>query len=163
MGTANFSGDFKRYAVAQITERGYAVAEGSRRLGVRQHSLYTWRKKFSQPSGGDVKDAEIKRLKGELVRVTKERDILKKLPRISPRMQSEIRVHCRASPGVLGACDVSLPRHPSDFYAWHRNPLSERAREDARQTELIRKAWKDSGKVYGYRKLHDDLLNQGET
>jgi putative transposase len=53
--------------------------------------------------------------------------------------------------------------HPSGFYAWLKDPLSERDREDARQTELIRKAWKDSGKVYGYRKLHDDLLDQGET
>ena len=53
--------------------------------------------------------------------------------------------------------------HPSGFYAWLKDPLSGRAREDARQTELIRKAWKDSGKVYGYRKLHDDLLDQGET
>ena len=52
---------------------------------------------------------------------------------------------------------------PSGFYAWLKNPLSKRAREDARQTELIREAWKDSGKVYGYRKLHDDLLDQGEA
>ncbi len=56
-----------------------------------------------------------------------------------------------------------LSIHPSGFYAWRRNPLSKRAREDARQTELIRKAWEDSGKVYGYRKLHDDLLDRGET
>lgn len=28
---------------------------------------------------------------------------------------------------------------------------------------MIRQAWNDSGKVYGYRKLHDDLLDQGET
>jgi putative transposase len=53
--------------------------------------------------------------------------------------------------------------HPSGFYAWLKSPLSKRAREDARQTELIRKAWEDSGKVYGCRKLHDDLLDQGET
>ena len=53
--------------------------------------------------------------------------------------------------------------HPSGFYAWLRNPLSKRATEDTRQTVLIRKAWKDSGRVYGYRKLHDDLLDQGET
>ncbi|CAH1387561.1 transposase [Candidatus Nitrotoga sp. M5] len=53
--------------------------------------------------------------------------------------------------------------HPSGFYAWLRKPLSRRAREDARQTELIRDAWQASGKVYGYRKLHDDLLDQGET
>ena len=63
---------------------------------------------------------------------------------------------------VHGMCRC-LGIHPSGFYAWRRHPLSKRAREDARQTELIRKAWKDSGKVYGYRKLHDDLLNQGET
>jgi len=78
MGTDRFSDDFKRDAVAQITERGYPVAEVSRRLGVSQHSFYTWRKKFSGPSDGDDKDAEIRRLKSELVRVTEERDILKK-------------------------------------------------------------------------------------
>jgi len=49
--------------------------------------------------------------------------------------------------------------HPSGFYAWLKNPLSRRAREDIRQTELVRAAWKESGKVYGYRKLHDDLLD----
>ena len=57
----------------------------------------------------------------------------------------------------------SLRIQPSGFYAWLKNPLSNREREDARQTELLRKAWKDSGKVYGYRKFHDDLLDQGET
>lgn len=31
-----------------------------------------------------------------------------------------------------------------------------------RQTELIRQAWTDSGKIYGYRKLTDDLRDQGE-
>ena len=68
------------------------------------------------------------------------------------RAMFPVRVMCRC-----------LRIHPSGFYAWLRNPLSKRAREDARQTELIRQAWKDSGKVYGYRKLHDDLLDQGET
>lgn len=41
--------------------------------------------------------------------------------------------------------------------------MSRRAREDTRQTDLIRKAWKESGRVYDYRKLHDDLLDQGGT
>ena len=52
--------------------------------------------------------------------------------------------------------------HVSGFYAWLKGPLSQRAQEDLRQTELIRHAWADSGKVYGYRKLHDDLRDQGE-
>ena len=53
--------------------------------------------------------------------------------------------------------------HPSGFYAWMKQPLSHRANEDIRQTILIKDAWYDSGKVYGYRKLHDDLRDHGET
>lgn len=81
MGNARFTDDFKRDAVRQITERGYPVAEVSQRLGVSQHSLYEWRKKFSKSaasSGEDGQSVEIRRLKRELTRVTEERDILKK-------------------------------------------------------------------------------------
>jgi len=53
--------------------------------------------------------------------------------------------------------------HPSGFYAWLKRPFSKRAVEDKRQTDLLKDAWEDSGKVYGYRKLHDDLCDQGET
>ena len=56
-----------------------------------------------------------------------------------------------------------LTVHPSGFYAWLKRPFSKRALEDERQTELLKAAWKDSGKVYGYRKLHDDLQDQGEA
>ena len=52
--------------------------------------------------------------------------------------------------------------HVSGFYAWLKNPQSQRTQDDVRQTELIRQAWTDSGKVYGYRKLTDDLRDQGE-
>jgi transposase-like protein len=98
MGKPNFSDEFKRDAVAQITERGYRVAEVSERLGVSQHSLYAWKRQLAKVVSGDAsKDAEIRQLKRELARVTEERDILKKPPRISPGMQSEIRVRCRAS------------------------------------------------------------------
>jgi transposase len=79
MGKANFSDDFKRDAVRQITERGHPVAEVSKRLGVSQHSLYAWKRKFSKAGlDDDGKDAEIRQLKRELARVTEERDILKK-------------------------------------------------------------------------------------
>jgi len=77
MSNPNFTDDFKRDAVRQITERGYPVSEVSRRLGVSTHSLYAWKKKFSEPEATD-KAAEIRHLKKELARVTEERDILKK-------------------------------------------------------------------------------------
>ena len=67
------------------------------------------------------------------------------------RQQFSVRAMCRC-----------LRIRPSGFYAWLKNPLSRRANEAKRQTELLLKAWEESGKVYGYRKLHDDLLDQGE-
>jgi len=79
MSSTKFSDDFKKDAVAQITERGYPVREVAERLGVSQYSLYSWKKKFAKASSGDAeKEAEIRRLKRELLRVTEERDILKK-------------------------------------------------------------------------------------
>ena len=56
-----------------------------------------------------------------------------------------------------------LSVHPSGFYVWVKEPLSLRAREDRRQIKLLKKAWKDSGKVYGYRKIYDDLIDMGEV
>jgi putative transposase len=52
--------------------------------------------------------------------------------------------------------------HFSGFYAWLKEPLSCHAHDDARQTELIRRAWSESGKVNSYRKLADDKRDQGE-
>ena len=55
-----------------------------------------------------------------------------------------------------------LAVHPSGFYAWLREPFCQRALEDQRQTKLMEQAWDDSVKVYGYRKLHDDLCDLDE-
>jgi len=68
------------------------------------------------------------------------------------REQFRVRAMCRV-----------LRVHVSGFYAWLKEPLSHRAQEDVRQTALIRQAWIDSGRIYGYRKLADDLRDLGET
>jgi transposase len=80
MGTGNFTDEFKRDAVQQITVRGYPVQEVSRRLGVSTHSLYKWLRQFGElaPKPGVDHEAENRRLKRELASVTEERDILKK-------------------------------------------------------------------------------------
>lgn len=53
--------------------------------------------------------------------------------------------------------------HHSGFYACLKAPLSKRAKDDGRLIELIKQAWQESGCVYGYRKIHDDLRSAGET
>ncbi len=50
MGASNYSDEFKRDAVQQITVRGYPVREVSQRLGVSSHSLYKWMKPFAEPA-----------------------------------------------------------------------------------------------------------------
>jgi transposase len=74
--------EFKIEAVKQVVEYGHSVAGVADRLGTTTHSLYAWIKKYG-PDADDYKalateQAEIKRLKKELKRVTEERDILKK-------------------------------------------------------------------------------------
>ena len=65
------------------------------------------------------------------------------------RLQLPVRTMCRL-----------LRVHPSGFYTWLKNPLSRRANEDKRQTDLLLKAWEESGKVYGYRKLQTTFSNR---
>ena len=67
------------------------------------------------------------------------------------RYQFSVRAMCR----VLGV-------HASGFYAWLKNGLSGQAKRRRRLTGLIKQSWLESGCVYGYRKVHHDLLSLGE-
>ncbi|MFY0679754.1 MAG: IS3 family transposase [Thalassovita sp.] len=160
-----YSDEFKIDAVAQVTERSYSVMEVAERLGVSTKSLYTWMAQFSKPQRQTDQEAEVRRFKKELARVTEERDILGKGHRVL-RQRCKLRyasidAHRQQHP-VRVLCKI-LTVHPSGFYAWVKEPLSQRAMEDQRQTKLLKKAWKDSGKVYGYRKIHHDLIDIGEA
>ncbi len=73
-----YSDEFKIDAVAQVTECGYSVKDVADRLGISTKSLYMWMAKFSKPQRQTDQEAEVRRLKKELARVTEERDILKK-------------------------------------------------------------------------------------
>ena len=53
--------------------------------------------------------------------------------------------------------------HRSGFYAWLKEPLSARAREDKRLLPLIRSSYADSGMVYGSPRIHKDLRELGES
>lgn len=82
MSNQRFPEEFKIEAVRQVTERGLPVADVAARLGMSAHSLYAWIKRYSKPEAQrkqeDDQQAELRRLRAELKRVTEERDILKK-------------------------------------------------------------------------------------
>ena len=84
MTKGRFADEFKEEAVKQVIERGYAVGDVAKRLGVSVQSLYKWTKVYA-PNATDRYEAELKevrrenlKLKAELSRAQEERDILKK-------------------------------------------------------------------------------------
>jgi putative transposase len=56
-----------------------------------------------------------------------------------------------------------LEASTSGYYEWRFRPLSNRAIEDQRLLPLIRASYAASHGVYGYRRVHLDLLELGET
>lgn len=52
--------------------------------------------------------------------------------------------------------------HPSGYYAWQQVPQSERAIEDPRLLSHVKQSWLESGSIYGYRKVWQDLRELGE-
>jgi putative transposase len=52
--------------------------------------------------------------------------------------------------------------HPSGYYVWRTSPTTARQREDVRLLGLIKQFWLESGGVYGYRKVIDDMRDMGE-
>ena len=82
MSGKRYTEEFKIEAVKQVTDRGYSVLYVAERLGVTTKSLYEWIKRYGdnaeQYQAAKQKEDEIRRLKADLMRVTEERDILKK-------------------------------------------------------------------------------------
>ncbi|MDM9324133.1 IS3 family transposase [Enterobacter hormaechei subsp. steigerwaltii] len=171
MGTPRFTPEFKEEAVRQITERGYSVAEVSDRLGVSAHSLYKWLRAIkpdnSEQHARDLLEAksEILKLRAQLKRTEEERDILKKGRAVlckGARLKYRFINEHRTVWGVMTMCRV-LNVARAGFYAWLHNPVSARDKDNQRLLMLIRDSYSLSGGVYGYRRVHGDLNEIGET
>jgi Transposase and inactivated derivatives len=57
----------------------------------------------------------------------------------------------------------TLDVHHSGYYAWLKQPTSKTARKRQQLSGLIKQFWLESGGVYGYRKIHCDLKDIGES
>ncbi|ENU4538163.1 IS3 family transposase [Escherichia coli] len=171
MGTPRFTPEFKEEAVRQITERGYSVAEVSERLGVSAHSLYKWLRAIkpdnSEQHARDLLEAksEILKLRAQLKRTEEERDIPEKGRAVlckGARLKYRFINEHRTVWGVMTMCRV-LNVARAGFYAWLHNPVSARDKDNQRLLTLIRDSYSLSGGVYGYRRVHGDLNEIGET
>lgn len=81
-----FSREFKVEAVRLVRQRGVAVRQAARELDVHENVLRKWVKELNAdpaqafPGQGQMKpeQAELERLKREVIKLRAERDILKK-------------------------------------------------------------------------------------
>jgi len=86
MGRRVFSAEFKHEAVKLVRERGVAVSQAAKDLGLHNNVLRKWVKDAKAngtsafPGRGKQRpdDAEVARLRRELAKAQTERDILKK-------------------------------------------------------------------------------------
>ena len=98
MSGKRYRAEFKIEAVRQATDRGYSVTDVAERLGVTTKSLYEWVRGYGEHAEkfqtAKQQDAEIRKVKVELRRVTEERDIPEKRPRSTlPRSPGKVRVY----------------------------------------------------------------------
>lgn len=77
-----YTEEFKRDAVALVTEQGYTTVEAARSLDINDNLLYKWRKEFEAQSSGNSLNLsereELKRLRKEIIQLKMEKEILKK-------------------------------------------------------------------------------------
>jgi transposase len=78
----NYTEDFKRDAVALVTEQGYKPSEAARSLGIGDGLIRRWKREFEDEASGaglgtDERE-ELKRLRKENRMLRMEKEILKK-------------------------------------------------------------------------------------
>jgi transposase len=77
-----YTEDFKRDAVALVTEQGYKPSEAARSLGIGDNLIRRWKREFEEEAssvqlGADERE-ELKRLRKEVRMLRMEKEILKK-------------------------------------------------------------------------------------
>jgi len=78
----SFTPEFKKDAVALISEQGYSVAKAARAVDVSENNLRRWKKELEQEATGERlyadERAELARLRRENKELRLEKEILKK-------------------------------------------------------------------------------------
>jgi len=103
----SYTDEFRREAVALITEQGYSVSKAAASLGVTDKLLYNWKAKFEAEKSGSVLSPDER---AELIRLRKENQVafetIKQLTSDYP---------------VTRLCS-SLNVSRSAYYAWLKRP-----------------------------------------
>jgi len=171
MGRRRFDRAFKLEAVRLVRERGVSAAQAARDLDVHESVLRKWVKEFAAdpqhafPGQGQMKpeQAEIERLRREVIRLKAERDNPKKghsLLREGVDMKFGFIAKHRGIWPVAWLC-AALGVSRSGFHAWLGRSPSARSRSDEAVGAKVRASFLASDRTYGARRVWHDVLAEG--
>ncbi|WP_431089937.1 IS3 family transposase [Paenibacillus sp. 8b26] len=169
----NYDKTFKVQTVQMIQEEGKPVSQVARELGISANTLYRWVAEHNQdgkqafPGSGNLKpeDQATRELHKRIRDLEEENDILKKgdallcqRPTLIFSFIYDHRFQCR----VAKMCAVfGVSR--SGYYKWVQTRTIHKERQKQREKLLqrIRRIFLDSRRLYGSRKIHKALVQQG--
>ena len=171
MERRKFTREFKLEAVKLIRERGVAVAQASRDLGVHQTVLRNWVKAFADdpqhsfPGHGQMKPEQVgdraaasgsDQAQGRAGHPKKSRGLLREGIDVKFAFVAKHR-------GIWPAgwlCEA-LGVSRGGFYAWLTRPPSRRSRRNEELAGRVRTSFLQSDRTYGARRVWHDLLAAG--
>lgn len=170
MKRKKYSPEFKREAIELVRRSGASCRQVALEIGVAPNLLTRWVREARPgtekafPGTGSPRDEELARLKRELARVTKERVFKRRGSVLCQGVIERYTViqRCRNEYPVRLMCRC-LRVSASGYYAWQDRDPSPRAQENARLIRRIREIHEDSRGVIGAPRMHEDLLEEGET
>ena len=165
--------EFKLNAVKLYQESEKNLGEVAQNLGLPKSTLYTWVQQFEEEGessfkgSGNIRSSneELYRLRKELADVKQERDILKKshghLFTTQGVKYRFMRDHGKVFNLEKMAKILGVSR--AGYYKFLKRSSSKREVDNQRLIQRIKEAHKKSRGIYGSPRIHEELLQQGET
>ena len=164
---SNYTEDFKRDAVALVTEQGYKISEAARSLDVGANLIGRWRRQFEEEASGvrlsgDERE-ELKRLRKEVRQLRMEKEILKKSQPVL-REGNEVKydfigTHANDFPVKLLCRQLGVQR--SAYYDWRAQPGKLIAPEELALRRRMKELFAASRGSLGSRMMMKNLRQEG--
>ena len=164
---SNYTEDFKRDAVALVTEQGYKISEAARSLDVGANLIGRWRRQFEEEASGvrlsgDERE-ELKRLRKEVRQLRMEKEIFKKSQPVL-REGNEVKydfigTHANDFPVKLLCRQLGVQR--SAYYDWRAQPGKLIAPEELALRRRMKELFAASRGSLGSRMMMKNLRQEG--
>ncbi|MCA1696821.1 MAG: IS3 family transposase [Actinobacteria bacterium] len=167
-----YTPEFKDEAAKMVVETSCPIAEVAREIGVHEGTLGTWVTRYRVDHAGEepplsITDrARLRELEKECRELKMKADFLGKSggllrPGVSVTAKFEFIDAQKADFPIVKMClwaEVST----SGYYEWRDRPASATAIRRAHLARLVKAIFNHSDKTYGYRRVHAQLVRQGE-